>query len=269
VDLQLFLRVLWRFRLLIAAGFVLAIVLATLAFVRVDTAEGSFRLTYREQEKWESLSTVFVTTKGFPWGSVNYGSEDASGGGGSVPAADPGRLTTLAAIYMQLASGDGVRALMLKDGPIRGVVQTFPVFAANSDTQLPLVTLSAIAASPEEARRLGVRYLQAFLSYLESQQIAGDIDPEDRVRFQVVREPQPAVLLEGRSTTLPILVFLAVMTAVVGLAFVLENLRPRSRPVEPPTAVDPRAPYEPRVTVEPRVATEGRASGRDVARRSA
>ena len=39
------------------------------------------------------------------------------------------------------------------------------------------------------------------------------------------------VLLEGRSKTVPIVVFLTVMLAVIGLAFILENLRPRVRPV--------------------------------------
>ncbi len=39
------------------------------------------------------------------------------------------------------------------------------------------------------------------------------------------------MLLEGRSKTVPIVVFLTVMLAVIGLAFILENLRPRVRPV--------------------------------------
>ena len=48
-----------------------------------------------------------------------------------------------------------------------------------------------------------------------------------------VRHPSLAttVMLEGRSKTIPIVVFLTVMLAFVGLAFILENLRPREKPV--------------------------------------
>jgi hypothetical protein len=43
--------------------------------------------------------------------------------------------------------------------------------------------------------------------------------------------PQDAVLVVGRKKTLPITVFLAVLIATLGLAFILENLRPRLRSV--------------------------------------
>ncbi len=45
--------------------------------------------------------------------------------------------------------------------------------------------------------------------------------------------PRGAEIFRPRSKTMPIVIFLAVMFATVGLAFLLENLRPRARPGEP------------------------------------
>jgi hypothetical protein len=259
MDLKLFARVLWRFRWLVAGGAVLAVVLALFAFVRVGFQDGSPTFTYRDDEQWESLSTVFVTSRGFPWGSITPTEVDSSGQG--TTAVDPSYLTTLAAIYMQLATGDGVRRLMLQRGPVRGEVQTFPVYADNGNGQLPLITLSAISTTPKEAENLSRQYLEAFLSYMRNQQNLGRIDPEKRVQFEVVRQPQPAERLQGRSKTLPILVFLAVMTGVIGLAFMLENTRPRIKPVLGDTPLPAREPQAP--------GREVQVAGREVTRRSA
>ena len=66
MDLPLYLRVLWRFRLLVAFGTVLAIALALLVTVRVSLS--SPYLAYRQSQTWSSESRVFVTQQGFPWG---------------------------------------------------------------------------------------------------------------------------------------------------------------------------------------------------------
>ncbi len=264
MDLQLLGRVIWRFKGLVVAGTVLACALAVFSYVRVSFDDG-LSITYRESESWESLSTVFVTSRGFPWGSIESvppeGEGEAETSRQTSPAVDSGRLTTLAAIYMQLASGDGVRALMLRDGPIEGSVSTFPVFAGNNGPQLPLITLAAVGATPQEAHVLGGRYLNAFLRYLRQQQIAGNIEKDDRVRLQVVRQQQPPSLLEGRSKTVPVLVFIAVMTGVIGLAFVLENARPGRRPPADQVSVVEQFPAEARA-VEP-------TTPRDATRRTA
>ena len=52
MDLQLYMRVLWRFRLLVGAGLLLATGLALLSFASVGP--GGF--SYREQELWANLS---------------------------------------------------------------------------------------------------------------------------------------------------------------------------------------------------------------------
>ena len=74
MDLKLYLRVLWRFRILMAAGALLAATLAFLSFVRVDPG-GSPLLSYRDDEQWVTYSMLFVTQQGFPWGRLTAGEE--------------------------------------------------------------------------------------------------------------------------------------------------------------------------------------------------
>jgi hypothetical protein len=230
MDLRIFANVLWRFRWIVVLGTALAVGLAFLSFVRVDV-DGESLLSYRESEQWESQSTVFVTSRGFPWGSVSATPEGETTSNGTPPV-DPGRLTTLAAIYMKLAQSDAVlRRIASSEEDVAGSVQTYPVFADSGGPQLPLITLSAVAASPEAARDLGRRYLGAFLAFLREKQVEGGIAPQDRVQFQVLRQPQEATLLAGRRKTRPILIFLGIMSATIGLAVLLENLRPRVRPL--------------------------------------
>lgn len=224
MDLALFFRVVWRFRALVASGLVLALALSFLAFVRVDFGDG-FKMSYRQAEQWESLSTLFVTTPDFALGGLE-GTTDSEA---STAAAD--RVTSLASLYMQLATTDPVLRIMARNGPVDGVLQTFPVTSTGDPRgePLPMVTLSAVSSSPGRAQALARRHVAAFLEYLRRDQEARGIAPRDRVKVDVVRQPQPAVLMQPRKKTLPVFVFLAVAIAVLGLAFVLENLRPRVR----------------------------------------
>lgn len=233
MDLPLLFRVIWRFRLLFVLGMIMASVLAMLSFLRVETSDG-FAVSYRDHEQWESLSTLFITSNGFPWGAVSdQAPADSAETATAADSVDPGRLTTLAGLYMQLATSDPVLRIMRQDGPIDGALQTFPVYSTNTSdgSQLPMITFSAIAATPQRAVQLAAAHVNAFTRFIQSEQVAGGIPSGQRVRVQVVRQPQPAVLLEPRKKTRPIIVFIAVMSAIFGLIIALENMRPRLRPV--------------------------------------
>jgi hypothetical protein len=229
MDLGLFFRVVWRFKAMVLLGLALAFALAFLSFVKVDFGNG-FTMTYRENEQWESLSTLFVTDPDFTLGST----ADAGGpADAEAAAAASQRMLALTALYMQLATSDAVLAFMAKQGPIDGLVQTFPITAgANGDGDpLPMMTFSAISTTPERAYRLGLRHIDAFLGYLKRDQDRRGVSRADRVRVEVVRQPQAPTLLVPRKKTRPIVIFLTVAIATFGLAFVLENLRPRVRAV--------------------------------------
>jgi hypothetical protein len=229
VDLALFFRVLWRFRVVVLLGLSLALALSFMAYVRVDFGNG-YKMTYRENEQWESLSTLFVTDPDFTLGSVTDGGPtDADGA-----AAAAQRMLALTSLYMQLATSDPVLRLMARRGPIDGVVQTFPITSTGDGRgdPLPMMTFSATSFTPQRALALAHRHINAFLEYLRRDQLRREVEPSERVKVEVVRQPQSPALLVPRKKTRPIIVFLAVAIATFGLAFVLENMRPRVRAID-------------------------------------
>ena len=232
MDLSLYGRVLWRFRWLVAIGLVLAIVLAVLSVAKISRSG----LSYRKPEIWQSSSTVLLTQKGFPWGrsSLPPSQQGASQFGG------PSWLAGLTELYAQFANSDPVRALMLREGasPMWKLTAA-PVIPSGSSSALPVVQLVGLAYSPKGAIQATLVGRSAFMRYVKSQQALAAIPNGDRVDLQVLQTATPPILLQPRKKTLPIVIFLAVMTAAIGLAFILENARPRMKPVTTLQAPEP------------------------------
>jgi len=219
MDLRLFLRVAWRFRLVVATGILLAVTLALLSFVRVSDG----KLAYREQEQWAGYATLLVTEPGFQYGRT-LADETAS---------SSARFAELATIYSGLATADEVRRLMRREGPLHGaILEAYPVTVPGKDIYLPMLTVSAIASSQQLAMTLTNRAAHAFQAYVAEQQQFGRVPPQKRVVLKLVKRPVGATLVQGRSLTTPLVVLMTVMLAVFGLAFLLENLHPRVRPVK-------------------------------------
>ena len=131
VDLQLVLRVLWRFRLLVVGGLVVAALLAAFSYVKVNPS-GDPKFTPRETEQWEALSTLFVTSRGFPWGSIGTGADPTdpaqpeSDDGKTPKGLDPVHLTGLASLYVRLATSDPVLRAHASRRADRGGPQRVP-----------------------------------------------------------------------------------------------------------------------------------------------
>lgn len=245
MDLRLFARVVWRFRFLVGCGLLLALALALLSTVRLQLEAGGPSFTYRSPEVWETHSTLLVTQQGFPWGRTVYdevipiapesGSQldlDTPGEGFVPRFADPGRFQQLALLYSHLVESDQVRALVARTGAIRGFYEGTPVPSADGNSILPVVRIRAVSSSPAEAISLARRATDSFRRFLDQQQAESRIPAEKRVQVPVIGAPEKAKLLEGRSITKPVFLFLLVMVLTIGLAFLLENLRPRIRPVQ-------------------------------------
>lgn len=239
MDLALFFRVLWRFKAIVLLGLSLAFALAFLSYVKVDIDKG-FKLTYRDNAQWESLSTLFVTDPSFTLGSTS----DGGAGDPDAAAAAIQRMLNLTALYMQLATSDQVLVMMARNAPIDGIVQAFPITSTGDGRgdPLPMMTFSAISATPERAHQLARRHIEAFQTYIRNDQNRVGVAPGKRVRVEVVRQPQVPTLLVPRKKTRPIIVFLTVAIATFGLAFILENLRPRVRAVPDQQATRPKPP---------------------------
>ena len=243
MDLALYARVLWRFRVLVVVGAVIACALAILSIVRVSPEDG---VSYRQQEKWVSRAMLLITEPQFPEGrsvfeqkippaSTNRAQRFAPG------FASPERFIALANLYAELATSDPVRQIMLRNGRLNGTIEAAPVSTVNGAATLPLLSIGGIATTPERARVLARRTVTAFLQYLEQEQVQGGIPVEQRVVLEIVKRPAKVELLKGRPKTLPIVVFLTVMIVVGGIAFILENLRPpiHSLPIEEVRPAEP------------------------------
>jgi capsular polysaccharide biosynthesis protein len=245
MDLQLYLRVLWRFRVLVTTGLMLAFALAFFSYVQVGFRDGFIRFSPRDPEIWQSSGTLLLTQKGFPWGRsitrdvvpVNPGSEAS----GYQPRtqddfvqrfADQSHFSNLANLYAHLVTSDQVFEELQRTGPVTGSFTASAVpHATDERFTLPFITITASGTSPGAATDLANRVTEAFRTYLTSEQQVNRVPADERVIVTPVNRPQGAGRTSGPSLTGPIIIFLTVMIAVIGLAFILENLRPRLRPV--------------------------------------
>jgi|GEM_PF-2522855 len=228
MDLALYGRVLWRFKFIVFGGLILACLLAVLATAKI-TSHG---LRYRKPVIWQSHSTLMLgQAKAFPEGRAILPPANPDK---SYPYADLGRFASMLELYGQFANSDAVRRLMIREGaPPQESITAAPVTPVLSTTILPVLTLTGLGDSPSQALDAVQRGRKAFLDYIVSQQTAAAIPVKDRVDIQVLQAASPPSVLQKRKKTLPIVIFIAVLSAAIGLAFVLENARPRVRSVPP------------------------------------
>jgi hypothetical protein len=149
---------------------------------------------------------------------------------GTKQFADPNRFPSLAVLYAYLAMSDPVKKIMARSGPVEdGHIVAAPVVATQSGygTTLPLVAIAATETSPASAAKLVMRATDSFRTYLEEAQVQNRIPAQNRVLVTVLSRAEKPVLVKGRSKTMPLVVFVTVMISAIGLAFLLENLRPR------------------------------------------
>ena len=152
------------------------------------------------------------------------------GGDGPVANGDLTRLTALANLYVQLANSDIIRTLVAKKAPSTLALfasQNYSISPSFYSTPLPIVTLTASSRTGALAVSDAQASANVLKTYLRHQQNAAKIDPSNRVVVQELQTPKKAVVVNTTKKTLPAVVFLTIMLAVLGLVFVLENLRPR------------------------------------------
>ncbi len=116
MNLELFARVLWRFKYVVAGGFVVALLLAVLTVAKLPSFKPRTTTVYG------SSATLLITQSGFPWGSaVQQYALPGRKGQDPVPAGDLTRLTALANLYVQLANSDVIkRRRGAEDGGLDG-----------------------------------------------------------------------------------------------------------------------------------------------------
>ncbi len=224
MDLAQHAAVLWRFRAVVAGGVVLGTLLAVLAAYQLPS------LSPRGSETWTSESSLLVTQSGFPEGRTlagvpETGTGEVGGAGGNDGGsfADPDRLSALASLYAQLATGDRVRR-QLPGSPKPAQIQALPV-EGNASTQLPVIKLTTTAGSGPAARELNQQTVKALQTVLTSEQSRNAIPAEQRIHIDKINAPAAPVMTSGRSHTASILAFLLCALGAVALAHLLAALR--------------------------------------------
>jgi hypothetical protein len=234
MDLQLASRVLWRFKWLVIGGMILGVVLAVLSFVRVDV-NGHPAISYRKHETWAATSRVLVAQPGFRLGNSLTGpATPADTTDAATQAAAEARLPSLATLYATFVTGDAVNQILKRSCPIKGKITAASIPGGPSNSQvLPIVSITATGTSPTAAASLSNRAAAALATWVDSQQAANGVPRNSRILLRGLNrageDPNTLELIGPRSKTLPVVVFLAVAFAAIGLAFLLENLRPRRR----------------------------------------
>lgn len=232
--------VLWRFRLIVAGGFAFALLLAFLSVVRVS----SHGFSYRHSELWSTTMQLLVTQHGAPEVRLyaqeptqpgQPPSEGAQANRLGIPIADPARFNSLAILYAEFATSDPVRRLALRGTPIPGRILATPLRDSDSGVLLPLIDMTALSTSPAKTVELARRSASALDTYVSALQKTNNVPFSDRVVLRTIVEPKAPSVFQPRSKTMAIVVFLAVMLATFGVAFLLENLRPRPRAVDEAT----------------------------------
>ncbi len=214
MDLQLFLNVVWRSKWLVAFGTLIAITLAVLTYGR-------------STEVWQGQSQLLITQASFPYGRAvqQYAIGSAKANIPAVPIGEASYMSALAPVYSALANGDAVQGQLRQQLHVTDSVKAENVINSTIGTNLPLVNLTATAPTRDRAATLVERAALILRTYVNQQQTAAQISPSQRVQLLILQSGANAQLVKGHKLSVAILVFLAVLTGVLTLVFVRENLR--------------------------------------------
>ena len=172
-----------------------------------------------------------MTERGFVEGRTNLPEVPVPGGRGTVPStADPDRLAGLTTVYVQLVNSDPVRDILLRDGPVEGVVVAEQFTFDGGRGGLPMIRLTAAGPTAASAIDLAHRQTAAFQEYIASEQERSRIKPEDRVQIEVLRRAASAEVVAGRSFVGAGIAFIAILAVFVAAALILNNIRSRGTP---------------------------------------
>lgn len=237
MDLRRHIQVLWRFKAIVLGGVALGVVMAILASFSVSFSGGP-KLEWRSDQTYGSVSTLFVTQTGFPWGRVTLPEPALLGADPTIEQPDPAtmdektrreyaapeRFSDLAVVYSYLARSDQVRALIRPQTAPDQILIT-PIQNPSTGAGLPLLLIETHAKSQEMAVKVNEASIEALRQYLREQQNEADIPDGARVRIQVLNPPMPAGVTEGRTYMGSVIALILAIAGAIALAYLLENLR--------------------------------------------
>lgn len=207
MDVRLFAAVVSRFKKIAIAGLVAAIALSALAYLRAGGAP-----------TWEAQSEVLITQANDPYGAPTAAAMQASS-----------YLGSLSSVYSAMANGDAVQATVRRAAGVpQGAVDAAEVVDPQTGYLEPLLTLTSSAATAAGAVKLAQQMPAVLQQYISSQQDSANVPTGLRVKLEQVKSGFLPELASGSSITVPLLVFMGIMAAVITLIFMLENLNPKT-----------------------------------------
>jgi hypothetical protein len=215
MDLRTHLGVVWRWKFVVGLGLLLAVALAFFSVARVDVAHG-FSASYRDGETWKASETLLVNQRGLL-------TNPAPG-----PESNPGWLTSLTSLYAQIANSSEIKSRVFRGGITSKATGDYTVWQVFDQNNQPLsvLTFEGTGNSRSQAAANAKRASFDFRSYVNAQ-ASGQQSKRVLISVLSPASVRTASLAQGHKFTTPILVFLAVLLAALGLAYVLENLVPR------------------------------------------
>jgi hypothetical protein len=214
MDLRLFWAVVKRFKRIFIGGTILAVLLAVLAY----GTPGPGGITPHGSVTWASKAELLITQS-----DGVYGRADAK----TISAQNPNYMSSLSPIYTGLANGSAVQAAV-KQSKVPGTVTATEGVDPNTGVYTPFITLTASGPTAADAGKLSTIGITAFQNYITQMEVANGVPATSRITLAVIRNGLPPEIASKPKPTIPVLVFLAIMSGTILLLFSLENHDPQS-----------------------------------------
>jgi hypothetical protein len=214
MDLRLFWAIIKRFKRVSIGGFLLAVVLAVFAY----GTPGPGGITPRGSVTYESQAQLLITQAGGV-----YGRADPK----TLTVGAPGYMSSLSPIYAGLANGTAVQDAVTA-AKVPGKVTATEGVDPNTGAYTPFVTLTADSPTAADAAKLSQKAIASFQNYVAQMEADNGVPTNSRIALEVVRNGLPPVIASKPKPTIPVLVFIAVISGTIMLLFSLENKDQRS-----------------------------------------
>jgi hypothetical protein len=265
-----YVRSLLRFWWVVVIGLVAAQLFALLVVFEVDFSKFPPSLTERSKPTYTATGRLLVNSPEVPFVRISVTSEaQAPTQGTPLSTETPTTPTTgtvlisevpetqtlvRAANYFPLIiEGDKVgelrREILSRKnlGRVSGSVRAQAVYSLVTRNRVepspvPVIDLAGVSGSPDDAVKLVQATIEAFQTWIVSEQKRAKVKPIDRILIETLHTPRGAAPVGGTSKVFPLLVFVAVAMAFGALAILLDRVFPvravaaRAEPVEPRAA---------------------------------
>lgn len=213
MDLPLFWGVIKRYKRVAIGGVFLAVALAVLSYGTPSVSHGKPTLVLRQPPSYESVVQLLITQANGAYYSTSAQATQNAG---------EGYMAALSPVYTGIASGNAVQD-PVRATKIPGTVTAQEGVDTNTGDYTPFVTITATGPTPQDAATLAKVATASLQKYVSGMQASVGVAPGSRITLQVVANGLPPVVASGGKKTIPILVLIAALGALVALLFALEN----------------------------------------------